>query len=208
MMIVQAAGYRIEEIVAGLGQSLHDGQILVLLRMAGPALGHVLDDVGIAFEPSAVADGFGGGQFSVGQARQTGHHLENGAGLGAGLNGVIHEQAPLILHDLQGGIAALHHGVQIIIGVLGQGQNVALVALPQVHHDQHAGGGQPNGKFRPIAGGNFILVGFQPVGFPHALFLPVPDIIHVVPDITFRRRLVLGVDGQLHGVAVLGGHVG
>ena len=119
--LVEPPGHGIEEIVAGVGQALHDGLIGVLFRVAGPALGHVLLHVGEPVEAAAVADGFGGGQHPVGEARKARAHFENGAGLGAGLDGVVHQQAPFVLNDLDGRVAALHHGVQVVIGVLGQG---------------------------------------------------------------------------------------
>ena len=178
--------------------------MLVALTLGDPALGRG-GLVGVVLDVVAhVGEAFLGAQFALRQGAEAGDHLEDGAGGGAGADGVVEHQVAVVGQDGAGLLAAGHQGVQVVGGEVGHRQDIVL----HVQHHHHAVLRQGQGILLPVALGDVGAVFLQPAGVVHEGLLLVADLLDIVGDGALGLLLVGGADGQLDVVAVLGLSVG
>ena len=201
----QPVAHLIEEVVAGVLQALHDGLVLVQGGVGGPALGGV-GLVGLV-EAAQVADALVQRDGALGESRQGGDQLEDGAGRVLGGDGAVVEGI-VALHGV-GPQALVHLAVvedgQVVVGIGDHAQHPPGVG---VHGHHGAGFGQVDVPVVFLVLLEHVLVLVLPVFAAHGLFLLLAD----GGDGGGQRRghhlLQVHVDGQHHGVAVGGRGVG
>ena len=179
--------------------------MLLAVALGNPADRSVLLLGGVLHEGAFVADALIHRQHTIGEGSQAGDHLENRAWLCTGLGGKIPQRPAFIQQDVRNFLAACHHGVQIVGGVLGHGQHLAGV---DIHHHHGAGLGQLQGVLKKVPAFQLGLVVVAPAVPKHFLFLDVPGQLHVVGNGPLGLPLVAVDNGQLNVVAVRGLGVG
>ena len=196
----QTTAALIEEVVAGVGKSIHNRLIVVLAAVAlgNPAL-RSGGQVGVVGGVVAhIRNHLVRLQYAGVQRAEARHHLENRAGGCARADGVVQHQVAVIGQNRARLVAAGNQRVQVIGGVVRHGQHTRL----HVQHKHHAVLCQFQRVMLPVVGGNQCAVVFQPLAGDHQILLLVADAGDVGGNRTLRHGLVVHIQRQLDVVAV------
>ena len=175
--------------------------MLVALGGTDPALRGVVA-VGLV-ERADVIDGLGGGDHALGEARQRGAQLEDGAGGVAGGDGAVVQRIVELQHRVPLGVvhrAAVEHG-QVVLRIADHAQNPAGVGI---HGDDCAGFRHLNLALGVLVLGQNLLVLLLPGFLGDQVLLGRVDAVDGLHQRLGHGLLQIHVDGQHHGVAVGG----